>query len=78
MNTETIETIEQNIKTFIKGQTNVFNTIVGEIVPGVTAENLDAPVQRPFNHKSACSRAYFLYASGGTGKLLLCMPYSLF
>ena len=41
---------------------------MSEILPGVTTENLDAPVQRPFNHKPTCSRAYFLGAPGGTGK----------
>ena len=53
---------------FNKDQRKVFNTIVGEILHGMTADNLYAPVQSPFNHQSAYSRAYFLDAPGGTGK----------
>ncbi len=67
-NTQKIESIEVNTTKFNKGQNNVFNTILGAILPGVTAENLCAPFQSPFNHQSACSRAYFLDAPGRTGK----------
>ena len=41
---------------------------MGEILPGVTADNLHAPAEHPFNHQSACSRIYLLDAPGGTGK----------
>ena len=44
--------------------------IVGEILPGVTADNLHAPVRRPFNHQFASSRTYYLDAPDGTGKTL--------
>ena len=69
VNTKRIESIMLNTKKFNIVQTNVLNTIVGETLPGVTAEKLDAPVQRPFYYKSACSRGYFLNSSDGTGKI---------
>ena len=46
----------------------MFNTIVCEILPVFTAENLNTPVQCPFNHKSACFRACISDPPGGTGK----------
>ena len=66
--TENIESVMSSTKNFNNEQRRVFNTIIGEILPGVTTENLSAHVKRPFNHQCACSRAYFLDAPGGTGK----------
>ena len=68
MDTKNIDSIAMNTKKFNKGQKEVFNTIVGEILLGVTAGNLHAAVQRPSNHQSTRSRTYFLDAPGGTGK----------
>ena len=48
--------------------TEKFNTIVGDILAGLTADKIHAPVQRAFNHQYACSRTKFLDAPGGTRK----------
>ena len=67
-NTDDMESIISCTEKFSKEQQNVFNIILGEILPGVTAENPEAPVQLPFYHYSLGPRAYFLNALGGTGK----------
>ena len=73
-----IVSIALNSEKFNKDQEEVLNTIVGEILSGVTADNLHAPVERPFNHQSACFRGYFLDAPGGTGKTLPFAQYKQF
>ena len=67
MHTRDVDRIALNTKKFKKYQKEALNTIVGEIIPRVTVDNLHGPVQRPFNHKSACSRTYFLDSPGGKG-----------
>ena len=69
-NRQVIEMIVSNTKLFNSEQKNVFNIILGEILPVVTSENLCRPFLRPFNCRSACSRAYFLYGQEGTTKPL--------
>ena len=67
--TDDIEYIVSCTKNFNnEQQQNVFNTILGEILPGDTFDNTGAPVQRPFEHYSQLPRAYFLDAPGCTGK----------
>ena len=68
VSTQSLESMELNTKKLNEGQENVLNTMVDEILPGITAENLFAPVQRPFHHQSSYSRAYFLDADEGAGK----------
>ena len=63
-----IDSTALNTNKFNKDQNVVFNTIVVEILPGLIADNLHAPVQRLVNYQSACSRTYFLDAPDGTGK----------
>ncbi len=48
---------------------NVFDTLLNEILPGVTAEDHTASFHRPFKHDCLRSRAYFLDAPGGTEKI---------
>ena len=60
MGTKNLDSIALNTKKF--------NTIVGEILPGLTADKIHAPVQCPFNHQCACSRTKFLDAPGSTRK----------
>ena len=67
-NADDIKSIISCTEKFRKEQRNVFNTILGEILPGVTADNPEAPVQRPFNHYSLRPCSYFLDAPGGTEK----------
>lgn len=50
VNTQRHECIELNTKNFNEEQKNILITIVGEILPGVTAENLAARIQPPFSH----------------------------
>ena len=55
-------------KKFNNEQQNVFNTILGEIILEVTANNPEFLVECPFNHHYLCPHARFLDAPGGIGK----------
>ena len=66
-NTDYIESIVNSTK-FNKEQQTVFNTILGEILPGVTTDNPEAPIQRLFNRYELRPPAYFLDAPADTGK----------
>ncbi len=77
-NLQSIESIFMNPKKLNRDQKWVFNVIIGEILPEVTAQNLRASVQHQFNHKSAFSRTYFLDAPEEQGKHLLSVLYNQF
>ena len=66
-----------SVKKFNKEQQNAFNSIFGEFLRGVTADNLEAPVQRPFNHYSLGTRAYFLHALWRYGKNIRHTRYTI-
>ena len=56
---QVIELIVSNTKLLNNEQKNVFNIIMGEILPGVASESLRGSFQSLFNHRSARSRVYF-------------------
>ena len=74
-NTDDMESIISCTEKFNKEQRNVLDPILGEILPGVIADNLEAPVHRPFNHYSLRPRAYYLDAPRVREKRL---PYALY
>ncbi len=50
------------------GQRDVFDAVVGCILPGVSSSNLEAPVSNHGAPQNGESRVFFLDAPGGTGK----------
>ena len=60
--------IEIAIKNLDDGQKAVFNSIFGEILPGVTTNYQFAPASDTEQSNSKKSRGFFLEAPGGTGK----------
>ena len=62
------EEVEIAVKNFNLNQKKVFNAVVGEILPGVTADDPFAPVGEGKRIKPWKSCSFFLDAPGGTGK----------
>ena len=60
--------VESSVACFNDEQRSVFNTIVEEILPGVTDKDPFSPVQALNTFKGKSAKAYFLDAPGGTGK----------
>ena len=57
-NNESLKEIGHNsLKEFNQGQRIVFDTLLNEILPGVTAKDTFFSVHRPFNHECSRSRA---------------------
>lgn len=61
-------TVEHAINEFNEEQRVVFDAIVGEVLPGVNADDPLAPVDESKLSNVVKSRGYFLDSPGGTGK----------
>ena len=68
-NTDDINSINPVQKSSTKSNRMFHLKIWGEILPGVTVDNPEAPVRCPFNHYYLRPRAYFLGAPGGREKI---------
>ena len=62
------EEVSRAVPLFNADQNSVFNEVVGTVLPGVTADDLNAAVSRT---QLTISKAFFLDAPAGTGKTFL-------